>query len=189
MSYFALKLTLMRIILIPLFILFYYLFPQGNGKWLVLGIYTIACITDYLDGWYARKYNEISKLGAFLDPVADKMMVTAVLVVVLHRHPQWWLMLCTLIIVGREIWISALREWMAGLHLREIVKVSQIGKWKTAIQMVALGFLIYHQDFIGLPIWRIGQVLLIVAAFLTVYSLIDYTRAAWDTFTGKENQY
>lgn len=175
----AMKLTILRVVLIPLFIIAFYWHPQAWGQWLALIIYTVACISDYLDGWLARKYREESPFGAFLDPVADKLMVSAVLIVVLQSRPEVWLMLCTWIIIGREIWISALREWMAGLGKRNVVAVSNIGKWKTTAQMFSLGFLIYQERFIGLPIWQIGQVLLIIAAALTLYSMILYTLAAW----------
>ena len=160
----AMKLTILRVILIPLFIIAFYWHPAAWGQWLALIIYTVACISDYLDGWIARKYGEESPFGAFLDPVADKLMVCTVLAVVLQSRPEIWLMLCTIIIVGREIWISALREWMAGLGKRSVVAVSNAGKWKTTAQMFSLGFLIYQERFIGLPIWQIGQVLLIAAA-------------------------
>lgn len=174
----AVKLTLLRVYLIPLFILSYYLFHSGAGRWITLSIYIIAAVTDYLDGKIARMRAEVSSLGAFLDPVADKLMVCAILIVVLHQHQDMWLMVCSLIIIGREIWVSALREWLAGLGLREVVAVSKVGKWKTTFQMAALGFLIYQQPLLGLPVWQIGQGLLMVAAVLTLYSMWGYTRAA-----------
>lgn len=178
MSGLAMKLTKARIIMIPLFILLFYVHPNVLGKWPALIVYMLACITDYFDGYLARLNQESSPLGAFLDPVADKLMVAAVLIVVLQSRPEWWLMFCTLIVIGREIWISALREWMSGLNLRDVVAVSNIGKWKTTAQMLALGFLIYQADFIGLPIWQIGQVLMIFAAVLTILSMWKYTAAA-----------
>lgn len=179
----AMKLTILRVVLIPLFIVAFYWHPQAWGQWLALIIYTVACISDYLDGWLARKYQDESPFGAFLDPVADKLMMCTVLVVVLQSRPEIWLMLCTIIIIGREIWISALREWMAGLGMRNVVAVSNVGKWKTTAQMFSLGFLIYQERFIGLPIWQIGQVLLIIASALTLYSMVLYTRAAWQGVT------
>lgn len=180
MSQFALKLTYTRLALIPLFIVLY--FCESGLKWMSLTVYIIAALTDYLDGWYARKYQQTSKLGAFLDPVADKIMVVSVLIVLLYSHAQWWLMLCALIIIAREIWISALREWMASLQQRDKVKVSKIGKWKTALQMIALGMLIYQQNFLGLPIWHLGVILLIMATILALYSMYDYTYAARNSF-------
>lgn len=180
----AMRLTMLRVALIPLFIVAFYWHPATWGQWLALIIYTVACISDYLDGWLARKYREESPFGAFLDPVADKLMVCTVLIVVLQSRPEIWLMLCAIIIIGREIWISALREWMAGLGMRSVVAVSNIGKWKTTVQMFSLGFLIYQERFIGLPIWQIGQVLLIIAALLTLYSMMHYTQAAWQGVVG-----
>ncbi|UJF24311.1 CDP-diacylglycerol--glycerol-3-phosphate 3-phosphatidyltransferase [Suttonella sp. R2A3] len=174
----AMKLTKARIVMIPLFIFLFYVHPDVLGKWPALIVYALACITDYFDGYLARRNKESSPLGAFLDPVADKLMVAAVLIVVLQSRPEWWLMICTLIVIGREIWISALREWMAALNLRNIVAVSNIGKWKTTAQMFALGFLIYQDDFLGFPIWQIGQVLMLIAAVLTVLSMWKYTAAA-----------
>ncbi|WP_245935981.1 CDP-diacylglycerol--glycerol-3-phosphate 3-phosphatidyltransferase [Suttonella ornithocola] len=173
------KLTLLRIALIPLFVFFYYIHPESWGQWLALIAYALACITDYFDGYLARKLGEVSAFGAFLDPVADKLMVCAVLIIVLQHYPESWLMVCTLIIIGREVWISALREWMSSIGQRDIVAVAKVGKWKTTTQMLALGFLIYRKPFIGLPIWHIGQVLLIIAALLTLSSMIAYTKGAW----------
>lgn len=175
----ATKLTVLRVALIPLFALFYYCHPESWGQWLALWVYVIACVTDYFDGYLARRMKEVSAFGAFLDPVADKLMVCVILVIVLSHFPEQWLLLCTLIIIAREIWISALREWMASMNMRDVVAVGKVGKWKTTAQMLALGFLIFREPFIGLPIWQIGQVLLIIAAALTLYSMLLYTQQAW----------
>lgn len=175
----AMKLTILRILLIPIFIFFYYVHPESWGQWLALIAYAAACVTDYFDGYLARKFGEVSAFGAFLDPVADKLMVCCVLIIVLQHYPEIWLMICTIIIIGRELWISALREWTASIGQRDIVAVAKIGKWKTTAQMLALGFLIYHDKFLGLPIWEIGMVLLIIAASLTLWSMISYTHQAW----------
>lgn len=178
----AMKLTLLRVFLIPLFILAFYCSPAVLGQWPALMIYTVACVSDYLDGYLARKMQEESLLGAFLDPVADKLMVAVVMIVVLQSRPEWWLMLSTVVIIGREIWISALREWMSAQNARGIVAVSNVGKWKTTLQMIALGFLIYQEDFIGLPIWLIGKTLMIVAVILTIWSMWIYNRASYIYF-------
>ena len=114
----AMKLTILRVALIPLFIITYYFHPESWQQWLSLWVYTIACISDFLDGWLARHLKEESAFGAFLDPVADKLMVAAVLIVLVQQNPEIWLMLCALIVIGREIWISALREWMSGIGHR-----------------------------------------------------------------------
>ena len=176
------KLTILRMVLIPLFIFTYYCHPHSWGQWLSLGVYTIACLSDFFDGWLARHLKEESAFGAFLDPVADKLMVAAVLIVLIKENPSIWLMLCALIIIGREIWISALREWMSGIGHRGVVAVAKIGKWKTTVQMFSMGFLIYREDWLGLPIWRIGQVLILIAAVLTILSMWQYTAAAYNYF-------
>lgn len=178
-------LTVLRIILVPFFIILYYYQFDFWGRWPALIVYAVAGISDYLDGYLARKFKETSAFGAFLDPVADKLMVAAVLIVVLQQNPHIWLMVCTLIIIGREIWISALREWMASMQMRDVVAVAKIGKWKTTLQMLALGFLIYREPFIGLPIWSIGQILMIGAALLTLYSMWSYNLSAWKAIKEK----
>lgn len=181
----AMRLTYARIVLIPLFIIAYYWHPASWGQWLSLIIYALAAITDYFDGYLARKYKETSSFGAFLDPVADKLMVCVVIIVLLQSSPSMWLMICTLIIIGREIWVSALREWMASIGLRNVVAVSNVGKWKTTAQMFALGFLIIKESVWGLPIEAIGQVLLIIAAILTVYSMWLYNMSAFKSLRNK----
>lgn len=184
----AMKLTYARMFLIPLFVLFYYWDPLALGQWPALLIYALACLSDYLDGYWARKMGETSAFGAFLDPVADKLMVCAVLLVLLHAHPDSWLLLATILIIGREIWISALREWMATIAMRDTVAVSKAGKWKTAIQMTALGLLILREPIGGIPVWRIGQVLLLVATLLSLYSMVLYNHAAWRALTRRTQQ-
>lgn len=176
------RLTFLRVLLIPLFIITFYFHPQNWGQWLSLSIYTLACLSDFFDGWLARHLQEESAFGAFLDPVADKLMVTAVLVIVLQSRPEIWLMFCALIIIGREIWISALREWMSGIGHRGVVAVSKLGKWKTTAQMFAMGFLIFQENWLGLPIWRIGQGLMLIASGLTLISMWQYTGAAYRYF-------
>ncbi len=176
----ATKLTVIRVLFIPLFALFYYCHPQAWGQWLALILYIFACITDYLDGFLARRMKEVSAFGAFLDPVADKLMVCTILIIVLQANPEIWLLVCTLIVIAREIWISALREWMASMGKRDVVAVGKVGKWKTTAQMLALGFLIFRDRFLGLPVWQIGKVLLIIAAILTLYSMVLYSIQGWN---------
>ena len=178
----AMKLTILRVALIPLFIITYYFHPESWQQWLALWVYTIACLSDFFDGWLARHLKEESAFGAFLDPVADKLMVAAVLIVLIQQNPEIWLMLCALIVIGREIWISALREWMSGIGHRGVVAVAQIGKWKTTVQMFSMGFLIFREPWLGLPIWNIGKVLLLIAAALTIASMWQYTAAAYRYF-------
>ena len=179
----AMKLTILRVALIPLFIITYYFHPESWQQWLSLWVYTIACISDFLDGWLARHLKEESAFGAFLDPVADKLMVAAVLIVLVQQNPEIWLMLCALIVIGREIWISALREWMAQMGKRGSVAVAQIGKLKTTAQMAAIMLLLAGMnDYHGLNFIFIGNILMTLAAVLTIWSMFYYLKMAWREF-------
>jgi CDP-diacylglycerol--glycerol-3-phosphate 3-phosphatidyltransferase len=178
-------LTLLRILAIPLFMVAYYL-PYAWAYPLAMVIFVAAAITDWLDGYLARKLGQYSSFGAFLDPVADKLMVAAALVLLLANprvHDQVLdtrlFAFVVIVIIGREIAVSALREWMAELGKRSHVAVSVIGKLKTTAQMVAIPFMIWHAPLWGLPILRIGEVLLYLAGALTLWSMIVYIRAAW----------
>ncbi len=171
-------LTLSRIVLIPVFVLVFYL-PVAWSAPAATVIFMLAAFTDWLDGYLARRLELTSPLGAFLDPVADKLMVATALVVVLQADPQLWLALPVMVIIGREITISALREWMAELGQRAQVAVSEIGKFKTTAQMLAITLLIYREDLWGLPVYLIGEVLLYIAVILTLWSMLIYLRAAW----------
>lgn len=142
-------------------------------------VFVLASITDFFDGYFARKYQTESKLGAFLDPVADKLTVTTALIILLQDHPTIFMMIATAIIIGREITISALREWMAELGSRGVVNVAMVGKIKTVFQMVAIGFLLYEADLWFIPVYNTGLILLYVAAALTLYSMYVYLKAAW----------
>jgi CDP-diacylglycerol--glycerol-3-phosphate 3-phosphatidyltransferase len=175
-------LTLLRIALIPIFVLFFYL-PLTWAYQASTVIFATAAITDWLDGYLARKLSQTSKFGEFLDPVADKLMVACALVMLVDNNPTQFAGLLMAIpagiIIGREIVISALREWMAELGERAQVAVSVIGKIKTTVQMVALLLLLYRHPLADLPTAEIGFVLLYVAAVLTLWSMIIYIRAAW----------
>ncbi len=171
-------LTLSRIVMLPVFVIFFYL-PVSWHYLAACVIFVLAAITDGLDGYFARKLGQTSALGAFLDPVADKLMITVVLVLLVEDQPSIWLALPAAVIIGREITISALREWMAEVGASSKVAVSGYGKLKTICQMVALGFLIYHNDLFGMPIYSIGMVLLYIASILTLWSMILYLQAAW----------
>ena len=171
-------LTLSRIVMIPVFVIIFYL-PFSWHYLAACVIFILAAITDGLDGYYARKLGQTSALGAFLDPVADKLMIAVVLVLLVEDQPSIWLALPAAVIIGREITISALREWMAELGASSKVAVSGYGKLKTICQMVALGFLIYHNDLFGIPIYSIGMVLLYIASILTLWSMFLYLQAAW----------
>ena len=171
-------LTLSRIVMIPVFVIIFYL-PFSWHYLAACVIFILAAITDGLDGYYARKLGQTSALGAFLDPVADKLMIAVVLVLLVEDQPSIWLALPAAVIIGREITISALREWMAELGASSKVAVSGYGKLKTICQMVALGFLIYHNPLFGIPIYTIGMVLLYIASILTLWSMFLYLQAAW----------
>lgn len=176
-------LTLLRIALIPCFVLCFYL-PFSNAKIVAAGIFVIAAATDWLDGYLARRLNQSSRLGAFLDPVADKLMVAVVLIVLLQSQPELWLALPVAVIIGREITVSALREWMAEIGARGKVAVSWLGKLKTVLQMVALGLLILGDAAIA-PAWlsAAGVLLLYAAMIMTLWSMMAYLRLAWPDLT------
>jgi CDP-diacylglycerol---glycerol-3-phosphate 3-phosphatidyltransferase len=169
-------LTMSRIVAIPLVAGLLY-FDGAFWRWAALVLYAAACITDFFDGYLARSWRQTSNLGRFLDPIADKLLVAAViLVLVAERRLTGWTILPALIILCREILVSGLREYLAGLNVG--VPVSQLAKWKTLLQMLALGFLILGDA--GLPQWPItiiGEAGLWIAAALTVVTGYDYLRA------------
>ncbi len=175
-------LTLLRIVLIPVFVIVFYL-PQSWSALLATVIFVLAALTDWLDGYLARRWNETSAFGAFLDPVADKLMVATALILIVEANPTnysgIWLAIPAAVIVGREITISALREWMAEIGASAKVAVSMLGKIKTTAQMAALILLIYQVPLGPLPIPAIGFFLLYLAAILTLWSMVLYLRAAW----------
>lgn len=171
-------LTLLRIFLIPVFVAIFYL-PVDWSNIACALVFALAAITDWFDGYLARRWGQVSPLGAFLDPVADKLMVAVALILLVQVEPSPELALPAAIIIGREITISALREWMAELGARAAVAVSMVGKFKTAAQMVAILLLIYRDPLLGLPVHEIGFILLYLAALLTLWSMVVYLRAAW----------
>ncbi|MFN7183626.1 MAG: CDP-diacylglycerol--glycerol-3-phosphate 3-phosphatidyltransferase [Thermomonas haemolytica] len=178
-------LTLARIALIPVLVVVYYL----DYRWSNLAatvVFAAASVTDWLDGWIARRYRLFSRFGAFLDPVADKLMVSTALVITVQHHHTVWMALWASVIIGREIAVSALREWMAELGQRAKVAVALVGKIKTIVQMVALGFLLYRAPVLGIPVFLIGEWLLAAAAMLTLWSGFEYLRAAWPTLLADE---
>lgn len=179
---FATKLTFFRVLLIPLYLFIYFShIPYSN--WIAWSVFSIASVTDFFDGYIARKYNQSSHLGALLDPVADKLLVAAVLISLLTKHSAGleglFLMLASVIIIGREIAVSALREFMAGLQIRSAVAVAYLGKLKTTVQIFALGFLIVYDKTWFIPTKQIGWGLLFIASVLTVWSMFDYFKSAF----------
>ena len=177
-------LTLLRIVLIPVFVLLFYL-PVEWARLSCAFVFSIAAVTDWLDGYLARRWGQVSPLGAFLDPVADKLMVAVSLLLLVQSEPTPALAIPAAVIIGREITISALREWMAELGARAMVAVSVIGKFKTAVQMVAILLLIFGKPLWGVPVYTVGFVLLYVAAILTLWSMALYLRAAWPSLLGE----
>ena len=177
-------LTWLRISMIPAIFALFYLLPYPWADPAACAAFALAGITDTLDGYYARKLGQTSRLGAFLDPVADKLIVAAALVLIVSRDPRWFVVIVAVVIIGREIAVSALREWMAEIGARGRIKVSVLAKYKTIMQIVGLSFLLYRQDLFGLPIYNLGLVLTAVAAVLTLWSMILYLRLAWPELRG-----
>jgi len=175
-------LSLLRIAIIPLLVLTFYL-PFDWARPLTAALFGIAGLTDWLDGYLARKWDQTSRIGAFLDPVADKLIVAAVLVLLVADAGSLWVTIPALIIISREITISALREWMAEVGQRSKVAVSYLGKVKTTTQIIALLLLLFQQPLFGLPVYTLGIIMLYIAAALTLWSMIDYLRVA---FTASE---
>jgi len=195
--------TLSRICLIPVFIGLFYLQPdyvegkpgeileslsENSLSWVhysIVVIFVLISATDFIDGFLARRLNQVSKLGAFLDPVADKLLVCTALILLIDYYHTWYITIPSIIIISREILVSALREWMSEVGQRSNVAVSWIGKSKTFVQMVAIIFLLIHQPlfiFSELAINKMGFILLFIATFLTLWSGIKYLIAGLKTF-------
>ena len=171
-------LTLFRIAAIPVVVIcFYSQLPHARP--IAAIIFGVAAITDLIDGWVARRYGQTSRFGEFLFPVADKLMVSIVLVMLVQAESGWFEDVIAMIIIGREITISALREWMATIGERANVQVSMAGKVKTTLQMFGIAFMVYKNEMFGIPIYAVGFVLLVLAAIMTIWSMIIYLRAAW----------
>lgn len=170
-------LTVLRVLLIPVFVLLFYL-PFSWSLLAASAVFAFAAATDWLDGYLARVLQQSTPFGAFLDPVADKLIVAVALVLLVEAHHNLWLTLPAIIIISREIVVSALREWMAEIGARAQVAVSDLGKWKTAAQMLALVILLAIPP--QFSVWvGIGYGLLYISAALTLLSMAQYLRAAW----------
>jgi len=174
----ATYLTFARIALIPVVVVVFYLPVRGAGIICAI-IFLLAAFTDWLDGYLARRLNQTTAFGAFLDPVADKLMVAAVLVLLVQNDPEPWLAVAAVVIIGREITIASLREWMAEIGQRKKVKVSWLGKIKTTMQMAAITVLLFAVDWQSEWLRPLGYVLICAAAVLTLWSMVNYLRAAW----------
>ena len=189
-------LTLLRIVMIPVLVLVFYL-PYNWTNFACAAVFGLAAITDWLDGWVARRWQMHSAFGAFLDPVADKLMVAVALFLIVQGHPTPWMAFWAAVIVGREIAVSALREWMAELGQRAKVRVAMIGKVKTTVQMIALLCLLYSVNpqhplkpgtdmWLGQWVFHLGDWLLAAAALLTLWSGLQYLWAAWPSLMADE---
>jgi CDP-diacylglycerol--glycerol-3-phosphate 3-phosphatidyltransferase len=184
-------LTWFRVVAIPLVVLVFYgreLFgwDESWARPAAGLLFGLAGITDYFDGYLARRLKLTSSFGAFLDPVADKLIVSTALVLLVQADPQITLALVAAIIIGREITVSALREWMSQIGARAHVAVSIFGKWKTTLQIIGISFMLYREPLFTLPAYRIGEWLVYVAAALTLWSMIDYLRAAWPAMRARD---
>jgi CDP-diacylglycerol---glycerol-3-phosphate 3-phosphatidyltransferase len=172
------SLTWLRILAIPLVVLLFY-WPASWSNPAAAWMFALAGLTDLLDGYLARRLGQTSSFGAFLDPVADKLIVATALVLIVQNDPQPNLAVVAAIIIGREITVSALREWMSQIGARARVTVSWFGKWKTALQIIGISMMLHQRPLLGIDVYRLGTVLLYVAAALTLWSMVDYLRAAW----------
>ena len=174
----ATSLTWFRIAAIPLVaVVFYWSSPWARPA--AAAIFLLAAITDWLDGYVARRLQQTSQFGAFLDPVADKLIVSTALILIVQSDPRVAIAALAVIIIGREIAVSALREWMAALGTRHRVAVSGYGKLKTIMQMTGLCLMLFAEPLMGLPTYEIGVAFLVFAAGLTLWSMFGYVRAAW----------
>jgi CDP-diacylglycerol--glycerol-3-phosphate 3-phosphatidyltransferase len=180
-------LTLSRIAAIPLLLVCYYLpFPWAHLAAAIL--FALSAITDWLDGYLARSLSQLTPLGAFLDPVADKLVVCVVIVMIISQQYADHLVVPAVVIIGREIAISALREWMSEMGKRASVAVTYLGKIKTAIQMIALIVLLFYRKELPNGVLYLGEGLLYIAAGLTLWSMINYLKVAWEDLTASAKE-
>ena len=179
-------LTWLRIVMIPGVVVLFYLPYWWAQPAAGIG-FALAGITDTLDGYFARKMGLTSRLGAFLDPVADKLIVAAALVLIVSRDARWFMVIMAVVIIGREIAVSALREWMAEIGARGRIKVSGVAKFKTIMQIVGLSMLLFRQNILTIPIYRVGVILTAIAAVLTLWSMVAYLRLAWPELRNSSN--
>jgi CDP-diacylglycerol--glycerol-3-phosphate 3-phosphatidyltransferase len=178
-------LTWIRILAIPLVVVVFYL-PVPWAAPATGILFALAGITDYLDGYLARRLGLTSRFGAFLDPVADKLIVATALVLIVQHDPQIYLTVVAAIIIGREITVSALREWMSQIGASAKVSVTYFGKWKTTAQIFGISMMLFERPLGPMDTYFVGQLLLIVAAGLTLLSMLDYLRSAWPALSAKE---
>ncbi|TWX52266.1 CDP-diacylglycerol--glycerol-3-phosphate 3-phosphatidyltransferase [Colwellia hornerae] len=181
------QITMFRILLIPVFLVVFYL-PVSWNHFGAFAVFWLAAISDALDGYLARKLNQSSAFGAFIDPVADKLMVVAALVLLIQDYQLWWISISAILMIAREIFISALREFMSSRGKRDEIAVSQMGKYKTAAQMLGIMGLIWQPDYdIPLILFHFPHEILMfiaysfyaIATVLTFWSMLAYFKVAW----------
>ena len=177
-------LTMLRIILIPVFVVVFYV-ESPWAPYAAALVFTTAALTDWLDGYLARRWGQTSPLGAFLDPVADKLMVAVALVLLVQADPRALVALPAAVIIGREITVSALREWMAEIGARGKVAVSMTGKLKTTAQMISIVLMLLRKSTLPDWVYDLGLWLLYLAATLTLWSMFLYVKAAWPSLSGQ----
>jgi CDP-diacylglycerol--glycerol-3-phosphate 3-phosphatidyltransferase len=174
-------LTLLRVLAIPLLVLVFYLPGESRGWWAAI-LFAVAGVTDWFDGWLARRSGQTTAFGAFLDPVADKLIVAIALVLLVARMDALLITISACVVIGREVVVSALREWMAQLGRHASVAVTQVAKVKTAVQMVAVTVLLWQSDGDGSFFLRLlGELLLVIAVVLTLWSMMVYLKVFWRT--------
>ncbi len=177
--------SIIRIALVPVVVILYFAEFSGHYLW-AAAVFALASFSDWLDGYLARKLNQTTEFGAFLDPLADKLLVSLVLVLLVANYSTVWFILPVALIIGREILVSALREWMASQGRRGVVAVVYAGKVKTTVQMIAI-IILLGSDPAGPAIyWQVGYVLIYLAAVLSMYSMYFYFKAAWSDLASKE---
>lgn len=174
-------LTLLRIASIPVIMVVFYLPIEDARLWCSL-LFIAASLTDWFDGFLARRLNLQTAFGEFLDPVADKLMVVTILVLIVQADPAVYIAIPAAIIIGREVSVASLREWMAELGQRSVVKVSWVGKCKTGFQMLSIVCLLFNMDLYGVPIRTLGLVSIYIAAVLTLWSMWQYIQLALPGF-------
>ena len=181
------SLTLVRLLLVPVFVVVFYL-PYHWSFVASSAVFVLAAITDWLDGYFARKLGQMTPFGAFLDPVADKIMVVMALVLLVSLHDTPWFTIASLIIIARELLVSALREWMAEIGKKTSVAVSRIGKVKTFMQMTAIIVLLAADPDGANWFLALGYTSLYLAALLTMWSAALYLKAAWPELTARDSE-
>jgi len=171
-------LTLFRLLIIPIIIAVFFA-DLAHDNLILFGLFLLAASSDWLDGYLARNLNQVTRFGSFLDPVADKILVSISLILLLSEDPNKIFTFAVIIIVAREIIISGLREWMSKVGESDKVNITFLGKLKTALQMFGISFMFYRLPLFGVDVYHIGMILIILATMLTIWSMINYFIGSW----------